>query len=201
MVVNTSFNDNEEPIVCTPEDAIRCYPQDRPGRAGPRPVLDGEVVTARDRSPLDGSPAGLARSVVLRAAAGATLLIMVVLPADRHHRQPGRVSCSRSRPVVFAVLAIGGFPQRPAARDVLLVLVCVGYMGVVDTLYIMQVLAFAEAADQDAAFPSSTRSTFFVNAFTVLAVLFGYRLGGATTGACCGWASPASWCWSPASTT
>jgi carbamoyltransferase len=25
MVVNTSFNDNEEPIVCTPEDAIRCF--------------------------------------------------------------------------------------------------------------------------------------------------------------------------------
>lgn len=25
MVVNTSFNDNNEPIVCSPEDAIRCY--------------------------------------------------------------------------------------------------------------------------------------------------------------------------------
>jgi carbamoyltransferase len=25
MVVNTSFNDNEEPIVCAPEDAIRCF--------------------------------------------------------------------------------------------------------------------------------------------------------------------------------
>ncbi|WP_426504688.1 carbamoyltransferase family protein [Dactylosporangium sp. McL0621] len=25
MVVNTSFNDNEEPIVCTPADAVRCY--------------------------------------------------------------------------------------------------------------------------------------------------------------------------------
>ena len=25
MVVNTSFNDNEEPIVCSPEDAIRCF--------------------------------------------------------------------------------------------------------------------------------------------------------------------------------
>jgi carbamoyltransferase len=25
MVVNTSFNDNEEPIVCTPEDALRCF--------------------------------------------------------------------------------------------------------------------------------------------------------------------------------
>jgi carbamoyltransferase len=25
MVVNTSFNDNNEPIVCTPEDAIACY--------------------------------------------------------------------------------------------------------------------------------------------------------------------------------
>ena len=25
MVVNTSFNDNEEPIVCTPDDALRCF--------------------------------------------------------------------------------------------------------------------------------------------------------------------------------
>lgn len=25
MVVNTSFNDNDEPIVCTPDDAIRCF--------------------------------------------------------------------------------------------------------------------------------------------------------------------------------
>jgi carbamoyltransferase len=25
MVINTSFNDNNEPIVCTPQDAIRCY--------------------------------------------------------------------------------------------------------------------------------------------------------------------------------
>ncbi|WP_436499899.1 carbamoyltransferase family protein [Actinokineospora sp. HUAS TT18] len=25
MVVNTSFNDNEEPIVCTPQDAVACY--------------------------------------------------------------------------------------------------------------------------------------------------------------------------------
>ena len=25
MVVNTSFNDNEEPIVCAPEDALRCF--------------------------------------------------------------------------------------------------------------------------------------------------------------------------------
>lgn len=25
MVLNTSFNDNNEPIVCTPEDAINCF--------------------------------------------------------------------------------------------------------------------------------------------------------------------------------
>jgi carbamoyltransferase len=25
MIVNTSFNDNDEPIVCTPTDAIRCF--------------------------------------------------------------------------------------------------------------------------------------------------------------------------------
>jgi carbamoyltransferase len=25
MVVNTSFNDNEEPIVCSPADAVGCF--------------------------------------------------------------------------------------------------------------------------------------------------------------------------------
>ncbi len=25
MVVNTSFNDNNEPIVCSPDDALRCF--------------------------------------------------------------------------------------------------------------------------------------------------------------------------------
>jgi carbamoyltransferase len=25
MVINTSFNDKDEPIVCTPEDAVRCF--------------------------------------------------------------------------------------------------------------------------------------------------------------------------------
>ena len=25
MVVNTSFNDNDEPIVCSPDDALRCF--------------------------------------------------------------------------------------------------------------------------------------------------------------------------------
>jgi carbamoyltransferase len=25
VLLNTSFNDNDEPIVCTPKDAIRCF--------------------------------------------------------------------------------------------------------------------------------------------------------------------------------
>jgi hypothetical protein len=116
------------------------------------------------------------------AAAGAAvaLLIMVVLPPDRTIDHVGEVLFKVS-PLLLAVLAIAGFPQRPGLGLFLLGALVVGYMGVVDTLNIMHVFAYAEAADQDAAFPELYQFTIFVNAFTVLAVLFGYRLGGAPT--------------------
>jgi hypothetical protein len=118
---------------------------------------------------------------LLPAAAGATLagLIMLVLPADRTIDNIGEVLFKAS-PLLLAVLAIAGFPQRPGLGLALLGALVVGYMGVVDTLNIRHVFAYAEAADRDAAFPELYQFTIFVNAFTVLAVLFAYRLGGAS---------------------
>jgi hypothetical protein len=110
-----------------------------------------------------------------------TLLLMVVLPPDRTIDNPAEFLL-RIAPVVCAVLAIGGFPQRPGPGLALLALVVLGYMGVLDTLYVLRVLDLADASDQAAAFPSFYQMAIFVNAFTILAVLLGYRLGGAPAG-------------------
>jgi hypothetical protein len=116
------------------------------------------------------------------AAGGAlTLLLMVVLPPDRTIDNPAEFLL-RISPVLFAVLAVAGFPQRPGAGLALLGLVVLGYMGVLDTLYTLRVLGLADAEDQAAAFPAFYQMAIFVNAFTILAVLLGYRLGGAPSG-------------------
>jgi hypothetical protein len=119
---------------------------------------------------------------LLPAIAGAAVaaLIMLVLPADRTIDNVGEVLFKVS-PLLLAVLAIAGFPRRPGLGMALLAVLVIGYMGVVDTLNITHILDYAESPDQDAAFPELYQFTIFVNAFTVLAVLFGYRLGGATT--------------------
>jgi hypothetical protein len=109
-----------------------------------------------------------------------TLLIMVVLPPDRTIDNLGEFLFHIS-PVVFAVAAVAGFPPRPALGLVLLAVLVIVYMGVLDTLNIMRVLDFSKAVDQDAAFPKLYQFTTFIDAFTVIAVLFGYRLGGAAT--------------------
>ena len=117
---------------------------------------------------------------LLPALGGAGLagLIMVVLPPDRTIDNVGEVLFKVS-PLLLAVLAIAGFPRRPGLGLAALGVLVVGYMGVVDTLNITHILNYAEATNQDAAFPELYQFTIFVNAFTVLAVLFAYRLGGA----------------------
>jgi len=140
------------------------------------------------RSTAQASPAGM-RAVLdrwgwlLAGAAGGTLtlVLMVVLPPDRTIDNPAEFLL-RIAPVVFAVLAIGGFPQRPGPGLALLAVLVLGYMGVLDTLYVLRVLGLADASDQAAAFPSFYQMAIFVNAFTILAVLLGYRLGGAPSG-------------------
>jgi hypothetical protein len=113
-------------------------------------------------------------------AGAAALLFMVVLPPDRHidhwYDVPLKIS-----PVVFAVFAVAGFPRRPRLGLVLVLVTIVVFMGFVDTGYIIRIMAYGAAPDQDAAFPKLYQFQLFVSAFVVLAVLFAYRLGGATT--------------------
>jgi hypothetical protein len=115
------------------------------------------------------------------AAAGLTVLIMGVLPPDRTIDNLFEWAF-RISPVCFAVVAIALFPTRSGRNLVLLALLTVGYLGVLDTMVITRILEFAEAADQDAAFPRLYQMTIMLNAFVVLAIAFGYRLGGAKTG-------------------
>ncbi|SEN75447.1 hypothetical protein [Nonomuraea pusilla] len=105
-------------------------------------------------------------------------LIMAVLPPDRHVGSLAEVLYKVS-PLVCAVLAVAGFPRRPGLGLGLLCALVVGYMGVIDTVNVLHVFAYAEAADRTAAFPELYQFMIFMNAFTVLAALFAYRLGGA----------------------
>ncbi|MBB5874179.1 hypothetical protein F4553_007613 [Allocatelliglobosispora scoriae] len=113
--------------------------------------------------------------------AAAAVLIMLVLPADRTIDNVGEVLFKAS-PLLFAVAAIAYFPQRKGLGLALMGLLFVAYMGVLDTLNISHIFDYAESPDQDAAFPQLYQFTIFINAFTVLAALFAYRLGGATAG-------------------
>lgn len=115
------------------------------------------------------------------AAAALTALIMGVLPADRTIDNLGEWAF-RIAPVVFAVLAAALFPRLPGVGLGLLALLILGYMGVLDTLNIVRILEYADAADRDAAFPRLYQMTVFLDAFLIIAVCFAYRLGGATTG-------------------
>lgn len=115
------------------------------------------------------------------AAAGLTFLIMVVLPADRTIDSIFEWAF-RISPVCFAVVAIALFPTKSGRNLVLLALLVVGYMGLLDTFVITRILEFTGAADQDAAFPRLYQMTIFLDAFVILAITFGFRLGGGKTG-------------------
>ncbi|MFI9594951.1 hypothetical protein [Nonomuraea sp. NPDC052265] len=110
--------------------------------------------------------------------AGAATLIMVILPPDRTLDNPFEVLWKVS-PLVFAVLAVAGFPRRPGLGMTLMCVLVVGYMGVLDTVNVLHIFSYAESADQKAAFPELYQFMIFMNSFTVLAALFAYRLGGA----------------------
>lgn len=132
----------------------------------------------------ESQPSLLRRSAWLlpaAAAAGLTLLIMGVLPADRTIDNVFEWAF-RISPVCFAVVAIALFPQKSGRNLVLLALLIVGYMGVLDTFIITRILEFVDAADKGAAFPRLYQMTIFLDAFVVLAITLGFRLGGGKTG-------------------
>lgn len=117
-------------------------------------------------------PAALAGVIVV--------LTMVVLPPDRHVDSWYDVPV-KTLPLFLAVLAVAGFPQRPRLGAAAVLVTVVAFMGVVDTGYILEISSYAAADDQAAAFPDLYRMQLFVAAFVVVAVLFAYRLGGAST--------------------
>lgn len=113
-------------------------------------------------------------------AVGLTLLFMAVLPANRTIDSVWEVPW-RLSPVLCAVVAIAGFPRRSTWGLACLAVLFIGYMGAVDTANVLAIFDFVEAGGTDDAFPDLYEFTIFVNAFTVLAILFGYRLGGASS--------------------
>lgn len=140
-------------------------------------------MTAVSADQIGAGPSWLSRWwwVLPAVLAGVTaVLFMVVLPPDRHveawYDVPVKVS-----PVVFAVFAIAGFPRLPRLGLALVVTTIIVFMGLVDTGYIIRIMAYGAAEDQEAAFPALYQFQLFVSAFVVLAVLFAYRLGGAAT--------------------
>lgn len=118
----------------------------------------------------------------LPAALGAVVagLMLLVLPPDRTLDNVGEVFL-RLSPVLLAVVAVAGFPRHPGFGMVALGVLVVVYMGGVDTQNVLHVDEYAATGGSEEAFPAYYRFAIFLNAFTVLAVLFAYRLGGAGT--------------------
>lgn len=116
--------------------------------------------------------------------AGAAVLLVVltmwVRPPDRHVESIVDVPL-KAAPMFLAVLAIAGFPRHPLVSKLAVFAMVVVFMGLVDTGYIIEIFNYADAPDQDAAFPELYRFQLFVAAFVVMAVLFAFRLGGAST--------------------
>jgi hypothetical protein len=129
------------------------------------------------------------------AAIGAALgaVIMLVLPADRTLHGFGDFALKIS-PLLFAVLTIAFFPRRPMWAVLLPLASIVVYMGYVDSAFFIRVDRLADAAQQHAAqaqFSDYYRFSIFTNAFVVLAVVFAFRMGGASSArvlklGCCG---------------
>jgi len=86
-------------------------------------------------------------------------------------------------PLVAAVLAIALFPKNGRGTSWLLVLGFIFYMGYIDSTYVIQIDKLIDAAIAGTyaeQFPVFYTFNLFVNAFTVLLVVFAYRLGGAS---------------------
>lgn len=107
-------------------------------------------------------------------------LFMLVLPPQRTLTSVFEVPW-RLSPVLFAVLAIAGFPQRRGLSMAALAATFVAYMGVVDTSLVLHVDDYAAHAPVPGSFDDFYQFQLFLSAFVLLAILFAYRLGGGAT--------------------
>lgn len=112
--------------------------------------------------------------------AGALTALTLVLPADRGIDNIAEWLL-RISPLVFAVFAAALFPRKSGRNLVLLVLVIVGFMGLFDTFIISRILEYAHTPEQQMpdAFPKLYQMTILLDAFVLIVICFGYRLGGA----------------------
>jgi hypothetical protein len=114
-----------------------------------------------------------------------TTLIMVVIPPDQKLHGMGDFVL-KTMPLVMAVVAVALFPRRGRWGLALILLGFIFYMGYVDSVLFLRVSALVREAvesggDTEASFPAYYMFILFTNAFTVLFVLFAYRLGGGGT--------------------
>jgi hypothetical protein len=117
------------------------------------------------------------------AAALLTVLIMVVLPADRTLHTVWDFAFKIS-PMLFGVLAIAVFPRQRTWAPVAVLAGCVVFLGLIDSASFLQVSQLVDAANADAAqaqFATYYRFSTFVDAFVVLFGVLAYRLGGGST--------------------
>ncbi|HEY7042471.1 MAG TPA: hypothetical protein VH419_02260 [Nocardioidaceae bacterium] len=114
-------------------------------------------------------------------AAALAALFMVVMPPHRTLNSVLEVPW-RLSPVLLAVVAIAGFPQRRGLAMTAVGATFIAYMGVVDTSLVLQVDDYVAAGSsaQDA-FDSFYQFQLFMSAFMVLAIVLAYRLGGGGT--------------------
>ncbi len=109
-------------------------------------------------------------------------LIMVVIPPDQTMHGIGDFIL-KTMPLVMAVVAVALFPRRSRWGLGLILLGFIFYMGYLDSVLFLRVNALVREAvdsggDVGVAFPAYYMFILFTNAFTVLFVLFAYRLGG-----------------------
>lgn len=113
-------------------------------------------------------------------AVGLAALFMLVLPPHRTLTSvldvPWRLS-----PVIFAVVAIAGFPQRRGIAMLCAGLTFVAYMGAVDTSLVLHVDDYVKHASAPGSFDDFYQFQLFMSAFVLMAILFAYRLGGGRT--------------------
>lgn len=107
------------------------------------------------------------------------LLIMVVLPPEQ---TLGNVAewAFRLSPFPLGVLTVALFP-RVRMGPALIVLAVIGYMGYLDTEFVMRIQEYGRESDVDGSFTPIYQFELFITTFIVLFGLMAYRLGGART--------------------
>jgi hypothetical protein len=142
------------------------------------PAGSGESALVADRA----APRWARAWWVVPAAIAVALagLFLVVLPPHRTLESAFEVPW-RLSPVLFAVVAIAGFPQRRGLGTALVGALFVAYMGAVDTALVLHVDDYVASSSNPDSFDDFYQFELFMSAFVLMAILFAFRLGGGRT--------------------